>query len=172
MFRFLPFSFLLIFSFLLEQSVLLLFGLSPGGFFVSFLVFISGLFFLIGDVKWLFLLAGGAMAGAFSAMPLVSFLLFVFGGVLFLLLQPLVSVERAFSFLAALWLGALLYLFAFSFLWGAERIFGFSHAVAFSSFVSFFTSVAFFAFGAFIPISAAWWFLVYRKRNARLYTLR
>lgn len=169
--RFLSFSFLLFFFFLFEGSVLLPFGLSPGGFFVSFLVFIAGLFFLISDVKWLFLLVGGVMAGAFSAMPFVSFLLFIFGGAFFLFVKPLIPIESAFSFFAALWFGALLYLFVFSFLWGAERLLGFSHAVAFSSLVSFFASVVFFAFGALVSFSMVWWLLLYRRRNMPYYAL-
>lgn len=172
MFYFLSFSFLLLSLFLLEGSVLLPFGLSPGGFFVSFLVFISGLFFLIGDARWWFLIVGGVMAGAFSAMPFFLFLLFVCVGASFLFLKPFLPIERAFSLLAALWFGAALYLFVFSLLWGAGQLFGFFDAIALRSFISFFASVGLFSLGAFIPISVAWWFLVYRKRNARLYTLR
>lgn len=158
-------------SFLLEQSVLLPFGLSPGGLFVSFFVFIAGLFFLIGDVKWLFLLAGGAMAGIFSAMPFFSFLLFVCAGALFLLLKPFLPIERVFSLLAALWLGAVLYVFVFSLFWGARWLFGFSDAATFRSFVLFFASVVFFAFGVLVPFSMVWWLLLYRRRNRQYYAL-
>lgn len=157
---------------MLEQSVLLPFGLSPGGFFVSFLVFISGLFFLIGDVKWLFLLAGGAMAGVFSVMPLVSFLLFVFGGALFLLLKPLVSVERALSFLAALWLGAALYVFIFFLSLGVWWFFEFFNAVMLRSFVSFFILVVLFALSSLASVSIVWWLLLYGRRNRQSYMLR
>lgn len=139
---------------------------------MSFLVFIAGLFFLEGGAKWRFLLVGGVVAGAFSAMPFFSFLLFACAGALFLFLKPLLPIERAFSFFAALWLVALLYLFVFSFLWGAERLFGFFDAAAFSSFVSFFASVAVFAFGALLPFSMVWWLFLYGRRNRQSYMLR
>lgn len=172
MFYFFFFSFLLLFSFVLEGSVLLPFGLSPGGFFVPFLIFIAGLFFLAGDAKWLFLLAGGAMAGVFSTMPFFLFLLFICAGAFFIFIKPFLPIERVFSFLAALLLGAVLYVFVFSLLWGAGRLFGFSDAPTFSFFASFFISVAFFLFAALASLSIVWWICVYRKRNTQSYTLR
>lgn len=172
MFHFLSFSFLLLFFFLFEQSVLLPLGLSPGGFFVSFLVFIAGLFFLADDARWWFVLCGSVVAGVFSAMPFFLFLLFVFGGALFLLIKPFLSVERIFSFLSALWLGAALYVFVFSFLWGSSWMLGFAGAPAVFSFRLFFARAAVFAVWALVPASVLWWLVAYWRRDRQFYALK
>lgn len=172
MFHFLSFSFLLFVSFLLEQSFFVPLGVSPGGFFVSFFVFFAGLFFLEREQGWWFALYGGILGGIFSVMPFFSFLFFVGTGAVFLFIKPLLPLERAFSFLAALWFGAVIYLLAQALFWGIGRIFGMPDIVAVSMFAPFFWSVALFASGVLLPFSFIWWLLVYRRRNKQSYMLR
>ncbi|MDO8600396.1 MAG: hypothetical protein Q7R73_02120 [bacterium] len=172
MVSFLSFFFLLFFSFLFEQSVVVPLGLSPGVFFVPFFVYISGLFFLERKTVWWFVLCGGMVAGIFSVSPLFSFLLFMGAGVLFLFAKLLLPVERMFSFVVALWFGILFYAIMLVLLWSSARFMGFFDAVPFSSLVSSLTAITLFAFGFLIPVSVVWWLLVYRKRNTRSYMLR
>lgn len=172
MFRFLSFSFLLFFSFVLEQTVLLFFGLAPGGFFIPFLALCFGFLFLEREEVWWFLIAGGIIAALFSVTPLFSFLLFVCGGALLLFLKRLAPVEGAFSFLAALWFGAASYFAAFAVLWWSGRLFGFFGAFPPVSFRLFFVRAALFALWLFVPASVFWWFAAYWRRNKRHYALR
>lgn len=171
MVRFLSFSLLLFISFLLEQSVLLPFGLSPGGFLVSFLIFAAGVSLLNGDAKWWFIACASIGAGVFSVIPLFSFLLFVCGGALFLAVKRLIPTEGVFSFLAVLWWGATSYLVALSFLGGSGWMVGFAGTPPIASFRLFFVSVILFALWLLVPASIAWWLIAYWRGNRRFYAL-
>jgi hypothetical protein len=172
MFALFFFSVVLFFSFLLEQSVLLPLGLSPGGFFISFLMFCAAIFILEREWGRWFLLYGSILGGLFSATPFFLFLVFFVVGVIFLFSRPIMPVERAFSFLAVLWLGMALYLVAHALFLVFWRLAGAGDMILVSDLLSFLKHIVFWGAGAFIPFSFVWWLFLRRTHGRQSYALQ